>query len=269
MQTNSIRTLIGLILAFAVIAIASLTVGALSRGYNSEDPGIRAGMALVLEGNSSNVERASTQTSGQFVGVAKRADDSSVAISSGDKQILVQTDGITEALVSDINGEIQEGDLLAISPLQGVLVKSVQSGARAVAVAVERADFGQSETATIEGVNGPQEVKITEVKANLDTKAVAAARSTEPERSTLEKLGEQLTGKQVSESRVILGIVLFLVVLIVEGSIIYGATSSSITSLGRNPMARKFIQKDLARIAFVSVVVLVIGLGALYVILWL
>jgi hypothetical protein len=48
----------------------------------------------------------------------------------------------------------------------------------------------------------------------------------------------------------------------------YGAISSAITALGRNPLARSAIRREMIRILFVAIIVFLIGLGAIYGILW-
>ena len=81
-------------------------------------------------------------------------------------------------------------------------------------------------------------------------------------------IGKGLLGKKVGEIRVVIALILFLIVLIAEGAIIHGAISSAITALGRNPMARKTIIKEMVRVIFVAIIVLVIGLASIYMILW-
>lgn len=251
----------------ALIFVA-VQVDAMSRGYNTDDDGVRSGMALTVTDDEGKVERASSSNGSRFIGVATDGDASSVTISSADKNVLVEVDGQVDALVSDLNGQVNSGDLLALSPLRGVLMRAEGSSGQPVALATKQADFSSGQTADLDSENGTKTVRITTVRVNLDPKAVAVSGASQEPASTLEKLGEKVVGKPVSEARVVLTIVLFLVILIVEGGIIYGAVSSSITSIGRNPMARKFIHSDLLRVAGVAIIVLSLGLGAMYLMLW-
>ena len=84
----------------------------------------------------------------------------------------------------------------------------------------------------------------------------------------MSKLGKSLVGRDVGEIRVLIALLVFMIVLIAEGGIIYGAVSSAITALGRNPLARKVIQREMLQVFVVAIIVLVVGLGAMYAILW-
>ena len=59
--------------------------------------------------------------------------------------------------------------------------------------------------------------------------------------------------------------IMFVIVLIAEGGIIYGAISGAITAPGRNPFANKIISGEL--IITMALVVLILGLGGVYAIL--
>lgn len=253
-----------------VFAQAGL-VFAVANGYNTEDLELKTGMVVAINAESPvdnpKVERASTDNAVRTVGVVTSEDISTVSISAGDKNVLVETDGEIDAYVSDINGEVRQGDLLEVSPLKGILMKADYVDGIIIGIALEDANLPENES-YVRDLNGydKKTTIITKLRISLDQKAISTV--TQEVDSSLERLGESIVGKQVSEIRVVIAILLFIMVLIAEGGIIYGAVSSAITSLGRNPLAKDVIRSEMLRVIIVAVSVLLIGLIAVYVILW-
>lgn len=263
---RSLQNIFGTVLfvsAFIVLAVP--ITHALAKGYLSQDSGLQPGMVVSLStAGGSSVERASLSSSDLIVGVMTTYDSSSVTVSSEDSKVLIESDGEVTAYVSDVNGEIQAGDLLVISSLRGILAKKDDSDQKNV-VALASSGTSDMVAQSVEGVNDGS--KIYKITINLDKQGIAAASGSVQE-TTLSKLGKSLVGRDVGEIRVLIALLVFMIVLIAEGGIIYGAVSSAITALGRNPLARKVIQREMLQVFVVAIIVLVVGLGAMYAILW-
>lgn len=259
-------------LAFAGFLALFCVGNALSaaRGYSTDDTALKTGMVVAItnenDPNNPKVERASTDNASRAVGVVTTDGDSTITISSGTKQVLVETDGEVHAYVSDINGAVKQGDLLEISPLKGILMKSDGVDGVVLGIALEDAKLNEDDSYTVELDGDKETALIDRVRISLDQKAI----STAPQKadSSLERLGKSIVGKEVSEIRVVVALLIFIMVLIAEGGIIYGAVSSAITSLGRNPLARNIIRSEVVRVLAVALAVLIIGLIAIYMILW-
>lgn len=241
-------------------------VAAIARGYTTTDIGLQVGMVAALNvgsGKSDSVERASQETGDQIVGVVTTIDNSLVTISSGNAKVLVESEGQIDSYVSDINGPVEKGDLLIVSPLKGVLMRAGDLAGIVVGIAAEKTDTGEQ----YEYENNGQKAttRISKITIDLSRKGSNGIAGND---SSLSKLGRTLVGKPVSDLRVIVSLVIFLVVLMAEGGIIYGAVSSSITSLGRNPLAQKVIKGQLVRVGLIVLVVLSVGVAAMYAILW-
>jgi hypothetical protein len=246
------------------------TVNAIARGYTSADAGLKVGMVAALTSDSANeqqVERATQENVRRIVGVATNVDDSLVTVASSSAKVLVETEGEMNAYVSDIGGDIAKGDLLAISSVKGVLMKVPKnSGFSVVGVASEgTASKTDAISYEIEDGASKRTVKITKILINLNR---AGAGDNNNANSPLTRLGKAVVGKEVSEIRVLVALILFLIVLLAEGAILYGAISSAITALGRNPLARNAIRREMLKIIFVALFVFLVGLGAIYAILW-
>lgn len=245
-------------------------VGAIANGYASNDSAIQPGMAVSIDASSDaskpTVSRATNAEGTQPIGVTVNTDENLVTTGSEGQAVYVQSEGEVEAFVSDLNGMPKKGDLLAVSPLRGILV--VASGTPGVVVGSALEDF-QAETSTTQSVSkdgSSVNVQIDKIRISLDQKGSTSALSSVE--SSLENLGRAIVGRDVGEIRVLIALVIFLIVLIAEGGIIYGAISSAITSLGRNPMARKIIIQEMIRVVLIAIVVLIFGLAAIYAILW-
>lgn len=246
-----------------LVVLFTSNVNALSRGYTTQDQSLRPGMVVSLVDENS-VERADQTTADKAIGVAQSEGGSNIAFSSGEASLLVEISGEALVYVTDFNGAISSGDNLTLSPIKGVLMKG-DKGKDVFGVAIsDMASDGDDYV--IETNQGNKSVKIAQVKISLDRKGFAGTNVIQ-EDSTLKSIGRAVTGREVSEVRVLVALLIFLVVMIAEGGIIYGAISSSIVSLGRNPLAGNIIRHELIRVLFIAIGVLLIGLGAIYAIL--
>lgn len=251
------------------VAAGWSTAYGISRGYQTDDKGLQVGMVVAFslnsEGSSDNtkVERATRDSSDRVVGVVTTLENSLVTISSGSFNVLVEGEGQVDAYVSDINGEVKKGDSLVLSPLKGILMKSGNAPGNIIGIAAgevtNKANYTyQDNDKSKETGVGLAKITLTRPSSQSD----AALND-----STLAKLGRSLAGRNISEARVVIALIIFVLVLIAEGGIIYGAVSSSITALGRNPLARATIRGELMRVILVAIVVLGAGVGAVYAVL--
>ncbi len=264
-----VRLTAGFLLAALVIVPAA--VFAIARGYNTDDTGIQVGMVVALasdKSEESKIERATQQNSQRVVGVVTNFDSSLVTVASSSKSVLVESEGQVAAYVTDLNGEVTKGSLLAISPFKGVLMKAKEGQTGAVVGIAEgnASSVTPSSTPTYDNNGTKKQTKITKIQVNLNGKSSSTGNGQET--NALAKFGKSITGRQVSEIRVLLALVMFVIVLVAEGGILYGAISSAIVALGRNPLARKVIRRELVRVIMVAIGVLFVGLGGVYAVLW-
>ncbi len=261
---------IGLLVGVIFIFCSAPTLAAITRGYNTDDAQLRPGMVVALSQSSTSenpkVEAASLDQIERIIGVATTIDESLVTISSGDKESYVESEGEVNAYVSDLDGDIKYGDLLTLSPIKGVLAKA-SSSRPIVAIALEDFSKETAETYRIQENSGNKDVLVQRLRVNLDRQAFASLDSLE-NNSVLTELGRALIGKEVGEIQVVIALIIFFIVLVAEGTILYGAISSAISSLGRNPLAKNIIRRELVRVLFVAIAVLALGVAAIYAVLW-
>lgn len=260
-----------LIAVLCVTLLASGVAAASARGYRTNDTGLMPGMVVALSESSNaeepRVERAALDKNQKVIGVTTVPGSELVTIGSAHDAVYVQTTGEAAVYVTDLNGDVKNGDLLAPSPVLGILMKADKNTAPVVGISLEDFQAAAAETKTLEANQGTRDVKIRKMRINLDHKAASNQQASMTD-SSLERLGRSVVGRDVGEIQVVAALVIFLAVLVAEGGIIFGAVSSSITAVGRNPMAKKFIQREMVRVLAIALTVLVLGVGAIYLILW-
>jgi hypothetical protein len=248
------------------------SAAALTNGYFTNDTGIKTGMTIALSNDStadkSLVERARISQPDKIIGVAVRLQDGLLTVASSNSQVYVATSGEVEAYVIDLNGTIKKGDTLAISPVRGLLMKANETTGGVTGVALEDFDSTKGESIEVnEDNNSKQTAKLGQIKINIDPRV---ARGVPVEgQSYFERLGRSFTNKDVTEIQILSAFVIFLVLLVVEGGLMYGAIASTITSLGRNPYSKRLIYIAFLRSIGLALLVLMLGLGAMYLVLWL
>lgn len=239
---------------------------AITRGYNTTDKELVPGMVVSLSADSfvddPRVERATLERINSVIGITTTLDESLLTLTNGNMSVYVKTSGEAEAFVVNLNGNIKKDDLLSLSPLKGIMLKA-DSVSPIIGIAMEDFNTEEATSYKIKDGSSDKEVLIDKIRVSLDRQANV---NTTPavHASTLTRLGRAVVGKDVAEIRVIAALLLFFIVMIAEGSIIYGAVSSAISSLGRNPLAKGIIRHELVRVIILALAVLALGVMAIY-----
>lgn len=264
------RYLVAIFIAGATFVFMHSVAFSFARGYITDDAGLQGGMVVSLSvnaGDESRVERATSENSERIVGVVTTFDDSLVTVASKSAGVLVESEGEVEAYVSDVNGSAKKGDLLVLSPFKGILMKASENPSAVVGIAASDLGTAKQQTYSVKDGDNTKNTQIAKIRINLNRQGTSNANPLPPD-SSLARLGKAIVGKDVGEIRVVIAMIIFFTVLIAEGGILYGAISSSMTALGRNPLARKVIRREMLRVVIIALVVLMLGLGAIYGILW-
>lgn len=270
------RLLIFILMLLGVLIIGIVNqakaTSSISQGYASNDTEIGVGMAASLSIDSTPetpmVERATRGNSDRFVGIVTTVERSLISLTGKNTEILVSASGEATAYVSDLNGQVKQGDIVTVSPLAGILMKAGDTDALLIGAAVEDApETGQvsRQIQTDDGQERTVLVSLQKVDVNPRSRQIE---NTSSDRAFLVILGESITGKEVSQVQVIVALVIFMLMMIIEGSIIYGAIRSSITAIGRNPLSKRALFKELLQVSWLALIVLVFGLGTVYMVLW-
>lgn len=246
---------------------------AVSESYTADrqlQPGL---IVRQVESNSKKVVPVSGEEAEKAMGVVVAPNEAPISI-SGDPskmQVYVATNGNYRVLVSDQNGPIRKNDYIALSSLTGVGMRAGGDQATIIGKAASAYDgkAGVAGTTNVTDSNGQRKtIRLGYVTTGISIARNPLQRSTQASLpSFLQKASESIADKPVSAVRVYLSLAVLAVTTVLVGSLLYGAVRTSLTALGRNPLARSAITQSLVRIVLIGLIVLSTGLGAVYLLL--
>lgn len=238
-----------------------------AKGYITEDRDLRPGMLVALSNSSTadkpKVERATQETTDKLIGITTDPEENLVALGSGEQEAYVQTSGTVKAFVSNVSGDIKKGDSLTMSPIKGVLMHAA-ADTGSLGEALEDFNTSTAESQTITADGNERTVQVGKITISLANSLVAEKPNQPEEKTQLELFARSVIGKDIGLIQVLAALAIFLTVVVAEGAIIYGAISSSIISLGRNPFSKRIIQTELFRILGLVIIVMLVGVAAIY-----
>lgn len=238
----------------------------ISQSFQTSETNAIPGAIMSLKpGSPSTVELANDTRAEQLVGIM--ALRPLIELNS-DKQIQVVTGGVTNALVSDISGEVKSGDKITASPVDGVGMKAVRS---APTVGTAQADL--KKVKTTERFITDQDGKIHVVHVGMIPIQVNVSFYAAPEDRMsflppfLQNFANALSGRQVSPVRVMVSTVALVLAFVSIAVLLYASIKSSIISIGRNPLSEAAVRKSLLEVALTIVGILLLTVIAIYLIL--
>jgi len=259
----------------AVLAVVALfptlvaAQAAISQGFTTKEAVI-PGTILSLESNATNsVLKGSLNTASDLVGVVGEGSLVELSRDSNDKQVQVVTSGVTEVLVSDINGLVDSGDKITISPINGVGMKVLESG---TIIGTAQEDFNRATSVTEQEVvdkdGNRKKVKVGLLNVQVN---VSYYEKLEQNKTILPSfisdIANTIAGRSVSPVRVIAALVVLLVGVGAITALLYSSVRSSIISIGRNPLASSAVNRSLFEVALFALGILLIMLVGVYLIL--
>jgi hypothetical protein len=274
---NPVRTslvTIAFILGSLLLSVIAPTQGtALAQGYASGDSTLQKGMVVKLRSSSSDkqavVERADYEDADKVFGVVVDLTDSLAAEVPAGSEVYVEQSGRLEAYVSDLNGEVKKGDLLTLSSLSGVLMRSDDRSVTTVGTALEDFPGENSQTVEVRDSNGDtQKAEVSLLDVNVDIKPPSPSVVSQNTNNMLARLSNGLVGREINGLRVLAALAIFATLLVIESEIIYGTITTSISAVGRNPLAKSLIGRESFKSVTVGLIVLIVGTVAISVLLW-
>lgn len=263
------------ILAFAATLGLGIMLSTVAHGLTSISQSytttgrIPLGSIVSLEKDSSDkVVAAASSNADSLLGVVINANSSLLSLSNSEEnQAQVTTTGTVQVLVSNINGQLLRGDHITASPISGVGMKAT-ANVRTIGIAQGDLTTNKNAEQTYKDKDG---VSHTVIIGEIPVLVNVSYFFKEPDKtivpSALQNIANALAGKTVSTLPIIISSAIFVVMLVVVVSIIYSMIRSSIISVGRNPMSQSAIYRDLIQLSALVIVILAVGLIAIYMIL--
>lgn len=251
----------GVLAAVSLAASSSASQVGISQGYHVSGTVVEGTLVSMDSKIANTVTPATLDRADSLVGVVVRADESVFSLSSDTGQTQVATSGTANALVTDMNGPVKNGDRITVSSLQGVGMKTTVS-AKILGIAqadlAAASDLQAVQVQTKDGSKTTVKVGHIPVLINISNYNVSSADSHSVVPQFLQSLSNSVAGKPVSTLRIIISSLLLLTAIIASIFLIYGAVKSSIISIGRNPLSQSAVRKGLLQVlGFVGIILLV------------
>ena len=248
-----------------VIGGAVFAQTAATSSYFAEDS-IEPGTIVSLKrGEKEVVEPATQQESENLFGVVVRQTDSTLRVSNGDSTVFVTTLGKARALVSDINGEINAGDQIALSPITGV-GQYAKDDSVTIGTALEDFDTAGNVISSIEVTDSNGNATTANVGLiDLQVKPQLGNNSILP--SGIADFGESIAGKPVSSFRLFTALAVMVVSLAASSVLLFGAIRSALVAIGRNPLSKSLVYRGLFQVMAITFIIFAAGVVGAYVIL--
>lgn len=255
-----------IILIATLLPSSASALTALSQGYSTEAPLSIGSLVSLKKGSNDAVEPSVLANSDSIIGVVVNPDGSLLSVSNSAGQAQVATSGVANLIVSDINGEIIQGDQITASPIKGVGMKAT-SNTKVIGIAQDKPSYDNKkhEYTTESGIK--ESFKLGQIPIVISVSYYTKA----PEKTViphaLQNIANSVAGKKVSTLPILISSAIFLIMLIAVVSIIYSLIRSSIISIGRNPLAQSAVFRDVIQLSALVVIIIGVSLLAIYFIL--
>jgi hypothetical protein len=242
-----------------------------SQSYNTNIAIPNGSLVSLRPGSSNQIIIAELNNNDDLLGVTVSPQASLVNLNSNGGNVQVVTSGSATVLVSDINGDINQGDSLTTSPIAGVAMKATAQG-KIIGYAntnFNNRSLGSSKIQLSNNKNEIENVAIGSISANI---MVGNYQNLPTLRgngviSAVQAVAISTTGKSISTARALLALLVLIVAVVVSILILYTAVASSIRSIGRNPLSRHSILQSLIQVIIAVIVIMLSGFSIVYLII--
>ena len=261
----------GLVLLSLISVAHPLAAQTVTQGYGADESLQRGMLVSLKDGDATKVEPADGENIKRLHGVVVNPNDAPVTLSSETQQTFVATVGRYDALVSDENGTIKQGDFITVSSVRGIGKKTDTKSVNVIGKAL--ADFdGKTDilsTTELKDNGGVvQQVHIARIPLDIGIGANPLAKPEDVNLpGFLKRATETIAQKTVSPVRVYISIGILLASIAIAGSMLYAGVRSSMISIGRNPLSKQSITKSLMQVVITSFIVFIIGIFGVYLLL--
>lgn len=274
------RIILGFAATILVAAATLLPVSAADygggsvQGYAAETPLDDGTIVQLASKDSKRVKIATQKELQNMFGVTVDRNQLSVRLTNEalENEVYVAASGTYNVLVSTQGGAIKSGDYVTLSSVNGVAMKASTEektvfGRAAAAFDGKGVTLG---TTTLKDTTGKtnRTVALGSIPVTIDIRSNPNEKSTKVDvPDVLQRLGQQIAEKEVSPIRIYLSMAITVVSLIAAIAVLYSGVRSGVISIGRNPMSKKSIFRALLEIILTSVLILIIGMFAVYLLL--
>lgn len=266
--------IIGAVVTVPLIARADSYGGGSVQGYATDSP-LDTGVIVQLVSKDAGRVKVATQAELQnMFGVTVDRNQLPITLTNEkiQNETFVAVSGTYNVLVSTQGGPIVAGDYVTLSSINGVAMKAGTE---------EKTVFGRANSTfdgkgvtlgstTLKDTNGKvtSTVSLGSIPVTIDIKRNPNIKSTTVKvPDALQRIGQAIAEKEVNPIRIYLSLGITAISIIAAIVILYSGVRNSVISIGRNPMSKKSVFRALLEIILTSVLILIIGLFAVYLLL--
>ena len=275
------KVIVGAVVGLMLLAFAGATAYAVGvgggnvQGYAAETKIDNGTIVQLTSKDAQKVKVAKQKELQNMFGVTVDRGLLPITISSDKEvsnEVYVAASGTYNVLVSNQAGDVSSGDYITLSALDGVGMKAGTEEKTVFGRA--NAGFNDSSASlgsvTLKDVNGndTKTVRIGAVPVTINIQSNPNTKSTKADvPEFLERIGQAIAEKEVSAIRIYISLGIVAVTVITAFIIMYSGVRNSVISIGRNPMSKKSVFRALLEIILTSILILIIGLFAVYLLL--
>lgn len=220
--------------------------------------------------SATEIVMADSTNTEDLLGVTVSSEASLVNLNSTGGNTQVITSGTASVLVSDINGQINQGDSLTTSPIAGVAMKATAQGK---ILGIANANFNSQSATDHKDIIDKKGKTSSVAIGSLPVNVMVGNFQNQPTLtgngviSAVQAVAVSTTGKSISTARALLALLILLIAVVISVLILYTAVASSIRSIGRNPLSRHSILQSLIQVIIAVVVIMLSGFSIVYLII--
>jgi hypothetical protein len=256
-------------LMFIVSGMSGAYAQDVTQGYSS-DGVLQNGLIVRLKADDkAKVEPLAQEQEVELFGVVVYSTETPVSISDPDEQqVFVATQGQYDVLVNTQNGEIRRGDDVVISSVKGVGMKADDLHRVLVGKALENFD-GKSDAESTVKISDGRTVSLGRIRVDISVKRNPSftGDTIAGVPHALSRLAYAVTDKPVTAFRIYAGLSVVFLCLLIAGAILYSGIHGGMGAVGRNPLARKAIMRNMIGTTIMALIVVSVGLFAVYLLL--
>ncbi|HSX35668.1 MAG TPA: hypothetical protein VLH84_01900 [Patescibacteria group bacterium] len=254
-------------------AVGPVRAQNVTEGYQS-DAALENGLIVRLDPkDAKKVQPVKFANAKDMLGVTVASTDAPVSLSSPDvQQVFVATFGQYNVLVSNQNGPVKAGDFITISALDGVGMEATHSDQYVLGKALEGfAGLNDADShTTLTSVKGDKRnvgLKRILVDISVAHNPTYSGDKVAGVPQFLVNIARSVTNKPLTALRLYLSLIVILSTFFIAGWVMYSGIRNGMTAVGRNPLAKSAIMRSLVSVILTSLVVVISGLIAVYLLL--
>lgn len=276
MKASRIILTFSAIVAFGFFSIAPVfaadNTSVSAQGYAATTP-VDIGTIVTLDKDTQSVSPAKQAQLQNMFGVVVDRNQLAFAVSNSaiQNETYVAVSGTYNVLVSTQGGTINAGDYITLSSVDGIGMKASTEqktvfGRAAGSFDGKSLTLGTTELKDSSGTAKTVTLGTVPVTINIQRNPnIKSTKVNVP--NWLERLGVQIAEKQISPIRIYLSMGITAVSLITAIVMLYAGVRNAIIAIGRNPMTKRSVFRALLEVILTSILILVIGLFAVYLLL--